>query len=370
MKALLVGGSGGTGMHLARGLTDRGYEVTILHRGVHETAEIQHYRHIHADPHFADQVREAIGSETFDLVMLTYGRLEQLARVFAGRCQRLLAVGAVAAYAGFLDPAAAVPAGTRLLAAESSLPAGEGPVVNEKAAAFGRKVVAAERAVLEEHGRGSYSATLFRYPTIYGPHAVPIPATSEWSYIKRLQDRRPIILLPHGGLACVTRCAAVNAAHAVLLALDTPASAGEIFNVADDDQYSHSQWAEMIMDVLGERAELVGLPQTLNWAAGHLLTMGGTTSTHMLVDSSKARHVLGYRDKVSARDALAQTVAWVAQNPPSKGVDPFDYVLEDQVFAALTKLADDVAPLKRDPEVTHAYAHPKAPGGQADHRGR
>lgn len=34
MKALIIGGTGPTGPHIIRGLLDRGYDVTMLNRGV------------------------------------------------------------------------------------------------------------------------------------------------------------------------------------------------------------------------------------------------------------------------------------------------------------------------------------------------
>jgi len=36
MKALVIGGTGATGPFIIDGLLKRGYEVTVLHRGVHE----------------------------------------------------------------------------------------------------------------------------------------------------------------------------------------------------------------------------------------------------------------------------------------------------------------------------------------------
>jgi hypothetical protein len=48
------------------GLLERGYEVAILHRGVHEPAGLPPVRHIHADPHFAETLVHALGDEKFD----------------------------------------------------------------------------------------------------------------------------------------------------------------------------------------------------------------------------------------------------------------------------------------------------------------
>jgi nucleoside-diphosphate-sugar epimerase len=369
MKALLVGGSGGTGVHIARGLEARGFEVTLLHRGIHEPEEIQKYRHIHADPHFREPVEQALGSESFDVVVLSYGRLKDLAALFSGRCQRLLAIGAVAAYAGFLDPKAVNPHGMPLLCAEDAELADAVPPVNARAAAFGAKIVEAERAVMHEHERGGYIATLLRYPAIYGPNAVPIPATNEWSFVKRIRDGRPFVLLPNGGLGIVTRCASINAAHAALLALDSKQAAGEIFNVSDEDQFAHAQWVQLIAQSLGASIEIVGLPPALNGVASHLLTMAGTTTDHILANTSKARTQLGYRDVVRAADALAESVRWRAEHPPASTVDPFDYALEDRVYAALEELSGRFASPTANQQPLHSYPHPKEPG-QRDHRGR
>ena len=45
MKELVIGGSGPTGPHVLPGLLERGYDVTMLHRGVHEPADLPDVRH-------------------------------------------------------------------------------------------------------------------------------------------------------------------------------------------------------------------------------------------------------------------------------------------------------------------------------------
>jgi len=97
---------------------ERGFAVTILHRGVHEPAEIADFAHIHADPHFAETTAEALAGRDFDLVILTYGRLRALAPLFAHRCARLIAVGGIPLYRGYLDPASCHPPGMPLMIAE------------------------------------------------------------------------------------------------------------------------------------------------------------------------------------------------------------------------------------------------------------
>ena len=86
MKALVVGGTGPSGPFLVNGLIERGYEVTIFHRGTHEIPEIPAgIEHIHGDPHFTETISEAVGKRTFDVVIATYGRIRFIAEALEGK---------------------------------------------------------------------------------------------------------------------------------------------------------------------------------------------------------------------------------------------------------------------------------------------
>ena len=370
--ALLIGGGGVTGGLIARGLAERGFDLTILHRGVHEPPEIADFPHLHADPHFAAPMREALGARTFDLVVATYGRVRTLAPLFSGRCDRFIAIGGIPIYAGYLDPRAVRPAGMRLFAREDDPHPDVSRMHPAGAAAFAGKMIAAEAAVMAEHARGGYAASIFRYPVVYGPRAI---GESDWSIIRRVRDGRRFILLPNEGLGIITRCAATNCAHAVLLSVDCAEAKGRIFNLADDDQYTLGQWTEMILDHMGSDAEIVGLPRSLTWAASHLVPLSGTTTAHAIVDAGLARSILGYADRIGARQALAQMVDWRLAHPPAAAdtrawADPFDYALEDEVRRRLDAFGADLATIARHAPPVHPYPHPKEPGLGPDHQGR
>ena len=374
MRVLVVGGTGPSGPYVVQGLLDRGHDVTILHRGVHEPAGLPDVPHIHADPHFEDPLREAVAGCDFDAVFGLYGRLEVMARVFAHRCAKFITVGGRPVYDGYLDPASAFPRGMRLLAAEDSPLGNEARIADPKVAKFVGRMKAAEAAVMEQHAAGAYRACLFRYPYIYGPRAI---GSLEWSIIKRVQDGRAHINLPMGGLVLNSRCAARNAAHYLMLALENPGADGEIFNCGDEQQYTLAQWVELIAGHMGARLDIVDVPTVLRWTVANVLFYAGTVTDMALTDISKAKHLLGYRDLVSPPDAVAETVAWYRANPPDWQnqllfPDRFDYALEDKVAAALNELRTRFEPLKPQLEAVHTYAHPKAPstGGKADERGR
>src|SRR5260370_10921037 len=84
MKALIVGGTGPARPVLANGLIERGYKVTIFHRGTHEIPEIvPEVAHIHGDPHFRERIEGAFGDHTFDVVIAIYGRMRFVAAALA-----------------------------------------------------------------------------------------------------------------------------------------------------------------------------------------------------------------------------------------------------------------------------------------------
>ena len=102
MKALVIGGTGPTGPYVVEGLLKKGYDVAILHRGLHEVEYSQQIEHIHIDP-FSPDVMENLGSRKFDVVVSMYGRLRQIAEGMKGRTVRFLGVTGPA-YLGSVNP--------------------------------------------------------------------------------------------------------------------------------------------------------------------------------------------------------------------------------------------------------------------------
>jgi len=115
MKALIVGGTGPSGPFLANGLLERGYQVTIFHRGTHEIPEIvPEVTHIHGDPHFRETIEAALGDRTFDVVIATYGRIRFVAEALSGKTPCFIAIGGVPSYRGLADPSANFPVGLKV----------------------------------------------------------------------------------------------------------------------------------------------------------------------------------------------------------------------------------------------------------------
>lgn len=370
MKALVIGGSGPTGPHVLSGLLDRGYDVAMLHRGVHEPADLPDVRHIHADPHFAEPLQAAIGAESFDVIVAMYGRVKEIARVAAPRCGHLVAITGIPLYRGLIDPHYSSPYGMKLDAREDSAKADAADVPSRTA----MLILEAERSVFDQGAAHGIAVSTLRYPQIYGPRNI-VPW--EWAVVRRVLDGRRQIIVPDDGLWIVSRCAAGNAAAAVLSIVDRPdLSAGEAYNCADTDQFTVRQWVQLVAEFAGGELEIVGIPAAV--ARSHfveLLPPGARP--HMVVNTEKLRHDLGYTEVINAYDALRDTVAWMIANPISSADYPnypakFDYALDDLM---IERYQQAVAQLNRDvpdhaPEVKHPMPHPKVSALTVDERGR
>ncbi len=358
MKALVIGGTGPSGPYIVNGLLRRGYDVTILHGGQHEAEFQGPVEHIHTDPHFAETLNPALLNRRFDLTVATYGRIRIIAEVMKGKTERLLTVSG-GAYAPDTDRRWG-PMGRPAMLVESSSVLAD----DEHGSRFFHLIWLTEQAVLQAHSEGHYQATILRYPTIYGACA---PASMEWSVVRRLLDGRTKIVVGDGGAAVRTRADGENAAHAVLLAVDTPAvAAGQIYNVGEDVVFSERQRIEHIIRVLGANCAIVDMPHELARRASQVLAVRGTR----LMDTSRMRAELGYRDVTAPADAIERVARWLVAHPFARGTegerqlaDPFDYAAEDELIRVYEEgTARALRVSFPDIEAGHMYRHPKKPG--------
>ncbi len=325
MRVLVVGGTGPTGPAIVAGLEARGHEPVICHTGAHELPEVMHLRHIHVDVRDRQALTASIGAETWDAAIVTYGRLRTIVEVLAGRVGHFVSVGGGPALRGYFDPWRHDPPGLAVPAPETAATAD----TDDDGKSY--RIARTERIVFETIPE----ATHFRYPYVYGPRQL---APREWSIVRRILDGRRSIVVPDDGAMLNSFGYVDNLAHAVLLALDQPEAAkGRLFHAADSETLSIRQVVEICAAALGHEWELVSMPAELARPAWPLLA--GPTSHHRVFDTTALRTVLGYADVVPAREAVALTARWWAQNPPPPGgeteqilEDPFDYEGEDRLI--------------------------------------
>jgi nucleoside-diphosphate-sugar epimerase len=354
---LVIGGTGPTGIPIVRDLVARGHEVTILHRGTHERPETPPtVDHIHADPFDPGSLAGAVRGRRWDTVLAMYGRLRRVAEVMQGACAHFVSVGGVPAYRGWTDPGQFDPPGLPVPVREDADLVGDETIDSK-----GYRIVKTEQAVFAAHP----TATHFRYPYIYGPYQ---PAPREWCVVRRVLDGRRRVVVADEGLTLHHHGYVENCAAAIVRAIEQPeAAAGTIFNIGDEEVLTVRQVVELCAHALGAELEIVSMPYDLAVPAWPLLAQ--PLPTHRVLDLSLVRQRLGHHDVVPARQAVARTARWLADNPPPAAgaeeqvlTDPFDYVAEDLLIDAWlsARASVEVPSFASPPRWGLAYSGPQS----------
>ena len=345
MKALVVGGTGPTGPLIVQGLMDRGYEVTLYHRGFHEPDDLpQTHSHVHGDPFTKETFEKDVEGQEWDIVVSMYGRLRHIADVVAGRTGKLVGAGGPS----FIRPEhLTFPRGL-----EMPLPE-EFPTYTERDLnPYGFAIAHTERRVMEHHRNGDFAAVMFRYTSVYGPRA---PRQWMWSIVKRVLDGRKQIIIPGDGSQLRLTCYAENAAHMVLLGCDKSEGDGHIFNSVDEVGYTVRDTVRIVAEALDHEFEMIeiGHPMAYDLAGGYSNRRTGQLSVYSM------KKLLGYRDVVPPDEGMRRSAKWMVDNWSSLDheqmqvlmADPLAYDIEDQLIASAKEWAGAVESSIPKPEI-------------------
>jgi nucleoside-diphosphate-sugar epimerase len=168
-------------------------------------------------------------------------------------------------------------------------------------------------------------ATSVRLPMVYGEHDYQL---REEFLLRRLRAGRDRIPFGSGSwLAC--RGYVRDIARGVHLVLQSPAAAGEVFNLCEDRTYSMRMWSQMILDGAESKAELVRVADDL---LPEDLKPTGTLSQHIAASAQKARSMLGWTTSDPA-ESLRTAVRWHLANPPAN--PNLDFSADDLALASV-----------------------------------
>lgn len=330
--ALVVGGTGPTGVFIVDFMLAAGYEVTVFNSGRHDAGVLfaGPVERLYGDARDEESVRTAFATRNWDVAICAYGKLRLLARELGGKTRRLVGITGQPVYQG---AARRTPdGGIQLPVPESA------PRLYDETTHMGQ-VAGGEDELFRQHANGEFEAVVVRYPGVYGPRA---PINHEWAIVKRVLDKRRLMLMPHDGLSYFQRGYAENVAWLVFLAATRPEAAGEAFNAGDQQVMSARRVAEVILDELAWKMDLVGIPAEFVDGVFPL-----AEKAPLILDMSKPRNLLGYSDRVAVEPATRATARWLREHPPAPGeitgaAGTFDYAEEDRVAALW---ADAVRPM-------------------------
>lgn len=183
-----------------------------------------------------------------------------------------------------------------------------------------------EQAVL---GHAQIAGTVLRLPMVYGPGDFR-HRFAPW--LRRMVDGRSAIVL--GARMARWRGARGyidDVGEGIALAIDDERAAGRIYNVAEADAPTEREWLEAVAQIAGWSGQIIEvdedeLPEA--WAPGMEIQQ------HLLIDTTRIRGELGYRERFTRQEALKRTIDWERDHlPDGPPMPPYD--VEDAVLARL-----------------------------------
>jgi nucleoside-diphosphate-sugar epimerase len=336
MRILVIGGTNFMGPLVVRSLSEQGHEVTVFHRGQTRTDLPIGVKEIFGDRRSLDEkvveLQHLAPEIVLDMIPFTEQDALEVMRIFTGIAIRIVAISSQDVYRAFgrvngkeTGPIESMPITEDSALRQNLYPyRGETPRKEDDPKKWQDDYdkILVERVVMSD---ANLPGTILRLPMVYGPgdyqHRL-------FNYLKRMDDKRPAILLDEAEAQWRwTHGYVENVADAIALAVTDQHSTGRIYNVGEPFTLTMAEWIALIGKIAGWQGRVVSVPH------GRLpesLRFGINAEQDMVVDSSRIRRELGYRERVDVEEALRRTIVWERANPP-KEIDPkeFDYAVED-----------------------------------------
>ena len=337
MRILVIGGTGFIGSAIVRRLIESGHETGVfhrVHRGSNLPANVQHL--IGNRNRLMDQ-RQALAQFAPEIVVDGIAGNQKQARelidALRGIARRLIVLSSGDVYraAGVLARLEPAPLEPIPLTEEARLRGvlylHQNHPTRDQAGwvSTDYEKILVERAVMRHP---DLPATILRLPMTYGPGD---NNRRFYAYLKRMDDRRPAILLDRATAQWRGAWDYVeNIAEAIVCAVENPASAGRIYNICYRDQFTMAEMVTMLGDVAGWKGRIV---ISGNDCPPPSMSTQFNLEQHLFMDSVRIRRELGYRERTGIMEALARTAAWDRGNPPHElDAALFDYESEDRVL--------------------------------------
>jgi nucleoside-diphosphate-sugar epimerase len=323
MRILFIGGTGIISTACTALAAQRGFDLTLLSRGQHESNLPQGVKPLTADVNDPSTLHK-LDHESFDAVVdwiaFTPADIERDLKLFRGRTRQYVFISSASAYQ---KPA------THYLITEST------PLANPHWD-YSRNKIACEERLLQAYREEGFPVTIVRPSLTYGDTQIPLVLNSwqhSYTAVNRML-RGEKIVVPGDGSSLWVVTHNTDFAKGLIGLLGHPQAIGHAFHITSDEVLTWDQLFRIVGAAVGLEPKLVHIPSDFIAAClpekeGTLL---GDKSVSVVFDNSKVkRFVPEYRATTSFAEGIRRSLAWFNADAARKQID-------SQVNAAMDKL--------------------------------
>ena len=310
MKALFIGGTGIISSACSRLAVERGWDLTLLNRGVDSTRPPVAGAHtLVGDATDPGSLRAAVGSRTFDVVVNFRAFLPAQVRadvdLFAGRTGQYVFISSASAYR---KPVV-------------RLPITESTPLRNPFWQYSRDKIACEDLLRDANREHGFPATIVRPSHTYDPTLVPFDGG--WTVIDRMRRGRPTVV--HGdGTSFWTLTHSRDFAKGFVPLLGDPRTLGDDVHITSDEHLTWDDVARGLASAAGTTADLVHvgsarLCRALPEWEGSIL---GDKAHSLIFDNTKIRSLVpDFVATTTWVQGAREIVDWYDAHPDQQIVD-------------------------------------------------
>ncbi len=326
MRILFIGGTGIISTACTELAIARGYDVTVLNRGLRTL--IPGARSLVAEVHDERSMATALDGKTWDVVVnfLAFGA-EDVARDiarFKGKVGQYFFISSASVYQRPVR---------HYLVTEST------PLVNPLWD-YSRAKIAAEETVMRAHREFGFPGIMIRPSLTYGETQITLAVnswTKSYTAVDRMRQGRPVII-PGDGTSLWTITHNTDFAKGLVGLFGNLQALGHAFHITSDEVMTWDQYYAAVALAAG-----VAQPNFIHIATDFITTCApeklgsllGDKVTSVVFDNSKIkRFVPGFACTTSYAVGIARTMAWFDADPARRQIDDAANATYDRIVRA------------------------------------
>lgn len=334
MKVLFIGGTGNISSASSRLAVDYGIDLYHLNRGQVKADVPKEIKTITADINNKEQVVEALGDHTFDVVVnwiaFTPQDIERDIEIFSGRTNQYIFISSASVYQKV----------------------GGHPIITESTPLYNpywdysQDKIACEDRLNDEYRKNGFPMTIVR-PSLTYDTVIPVAIGSwtDYTIIDRMKKGKEVIV--HGdGTSLWTVTHSEDFAKAFVGLLGHQQAIGHAFHITSDELLSWNQIYEAVAEAAGAELNAVHIASDFicdvadtidwGWMRGNLL---GDKAVSTIFDNSKIkRFVPEYKAIIPFKEGIKWTVEWFEEDASRMVIDDGNNHFIDTVLKAYKKL--------------------------------